>query len=595
MNTTCSHRVRFWRIAMLSFALALAGVAHGQMQQPAPPSPLIADQVPAKYPQPIQLNNQRPSGELLARLSKNYDRLEEEKYQPHRVFLTNKQSGWWPGDTEGRTVLSLAMLAQATNRPPKHLEAILALFPERMNKKQYFGDIAPEGIADEQQLSSHGWVLRGLCEHYLMSRDPATLEMINGIVDGLVLAMSGLIEQYPIDPTKREHGGSYSGTRRKMMDNWVLSTDIGCVFIFMDGVIQAYQLTPSQELKKLIDEMIALYNRIDFVAIKAQTHATMTGARGLLRYYAQTGDPALLKKVEEVFATYTREGMTETYENYNWFGRPTHTEPCAIVDSYMVAMQLWRFTGNAEYLDTAQHIYYNGISGTQRANGGFGCNNCAGAEDHLLSVKIEEAHWCCTMRGSEGLARVAQHAYHTKDRDLYVTFHADNAARFQFGQEQLVLRQLTKYPFRGHTTLSVGQSTIQNEITLRMYAPASSENFKVQVNDQLVDSTIENGFLVLPLTPKTGDRIHVSFDLKTSWAKPLNQHTIKGVGTLRYGPLVLATLDPKAKLPKDPVIKHVGTNQFDCSGVPMISVYHLMSEDVKMDGPDRKVMFSKSD
>ena len=64
--------------------------------------------------------------------------------------------------------------------------------------------------------------------------------------------------------------------------------------------------------------------------------------------------------------------MTENHENYNWFDRfDTWTEPCAIIDSYLLAVQLWEHTMKPEYRDDAELIYYNGICHTQRNNGGM--------------------------------------------------------------------------------------------------------------------------------------------------------------------------------------------------------------------------------
>ncbi|TVR46058.1 MAG: hypothetical protein EA425_17490 [Puniceicoccaceae bacterium] len=75
----------------------------------------------------------------------------------------------------------------------------------------------------------------------------------------------------------------------------------------------------------------------------------------------------------------------------------------------MVAMELWRLSGRSEYLEQAQLAWFNALGHGQRANGGFGCDNCPGAdgEDDLF-FKTEESHWCCSMRGAEGLARMTQ-------------------------------------------------------------------------------------------------------------------------------------------------------------------------------------------
>ena len=43
--------------------------------------------------------------------------------------------------------------------------------------------------------------------------------------------------------------------------------------------------------------------------------------------------------------------MTATYENYNWFGnghKETWTEPCAVVDSLILALELYRLTKDVD-------------------------------------------------------------------------------------------------------------------------------------------------------------------------------------------------------------------------------------------------------
>lgn len=103
--------------------------------------------------------------------------------------------------------------------------------------------------------------------------------------------------------------------------------------------------------------------------------------------------------------------MTANYANYNWFGRPYWTEPCAIVDSYMASMALFRLTQQSEYAVLANRIYYNALLASQRPNGGFGCDLCSGTEQSGRFVQantdVYEAWWCCSMRGAEGLCSVA--------------------------------------------------------------------------------------------------------------------------------------------------------------------------------------------
>ena len=103
-------------------------------------------------------------GDLATRASQNYARLESDIYQPPMVFESGSAKVW-PGDWEGRTMLGLTLLSRSTHREARYLDEILRQYPSRMNSQGYFGPLLDPKAVDEQQLSGHGWVLRGLCEY----------------------------------------------------------------------------------------------------------------------------------------------------------------------------------------------------------------------------------------------------------------------------------------------------------------------------------------------------------------------------------------------------------------------------------------------
>ena len=379
-----------------------------------------------------------------------------------------------------------------------------------------------------------------------------------------------------------------------MLNNWILSTDIGCDFIFLDGVIHAYELSGDERLPAIIEEMISVYLSIDLEAILAQTHSTLTGIRALLRYYALTGKEELLSAAVERFELYKSAGMTENYENYNWFGRPTHTEPCAIHDSHMVAKQLWQFTGSKFYLEDAEHIYYNGIGATQRSNGGFGCNSCAGAGDYFLGMKIYEAHWCCTMRGSEGLSYAARTSMYTKGETLYITAYGNKRTKIHDEKGSFILEQVTGYPFEGKVLLEVKESSMSYSPQLRIFSPGYLKNFSVILNGKLQEAVYADGFISLPEV-KTGDRIEFGFDFIYNRAAAMNPNSLEGSHTFRAGPLVLTSENLNSEQPmaigENPDMEYVGEGKYLVDGHTFISAYHLM--DPGMDVPliSRQIVF----
>ena len=139
----------------------------------------------SKY-QTLDFEKIKVGGELHTRLLKNLGRLEEEKYRPDNVFLTEEQSGNWPGDTEGRTILGIVMDSRATGRTPLYLDEIIKRVPNHLNTLGYMGPLHGDSV-DEQQLSGNGWLLRGLCEYYLWKKDGKQLPVIKRLAEGLFL------------------------------------------------------------------------------------------------------------------------------------------------------------------------------------------------------------------------------------------------------------------------------------------------------------------------------------------------------------------------------------------------------------------------
>ncbi len=532
-------------------------------------------------------------GDVAKRLNQNFNRLEEEKYQPDHVFLTEKESGGWPGDTEGRTILGLVMDARATGRTPKYLQTIIDLLHEHLNSEGYMGEVHP-GIMDEQQLSGNGWMLRGLCEYYLWKKDDRVLKIIKSIEDNLFVAGKNYYSAYPIKPEEREKGtGEMSGSIHSKLGNWNLSTDIGCLFIGMDGLIQAYDILREEKIKDVIIEMVEKFQKVDFVKIHAQTHATLTGLRGLIRYSDIIGDNTYISFVENIWELYKKWGMTENYENYNWFTRyDTWTEPCAIIDSYMLAVQLWQHTGKVQYLEDAELIYYNAIAHTQRVNGGFGCDNCPVPNDPYLKIHAYEAHWCCTMRGGEGLGRIAGNSYFTNGSTLLVPFFGDNTARINSDAGLKVdVTQTSGYPFTGDVKLVLnGEPEGLDCIKISGHTKWARKH-SLRINGIKVPLIIKDGFVVIERSFRKGDVIELRFENIVYKEKLLNNDLAAGKYSniksasnkssssktltseffkIMHGPLMMGVIsDNPIKL------KDAGSKKY-----PFSPVYHLMDSTV---------------
>lgn len=409
-------------------------------------------------------------GELGARTALLAGRMTDSVYRPESIFTADVQG--WPGDWEGRTILAQTLLSRVTGFESPYLKANVDALAGSYNERGYLKGILPEGEFDEQQLSGHGWLLRGLCEYYLYTGETRALDMAKTIFENLFLPTLGRFETYPIKIEERVVAGEFAGNIAGVVRGWHISTDTGCAFIPMDGLSQLYEITRDERLGKLLDEMHDVFMTIDVVGSKVQTHATLSCCRGILRLYSITGEEKYLDSAKKIFDTYLNYGMTANYANYNWFARPEWTEPCAIIDSFIVAMRLFEYTDETEYADMARLIWINGVGRSQRPNGGMGCDTCTGAgeDGDFISVRTYEASWCCTMRGGEGMEKAASFGYLIDGNTIIVPMMSSSVADFDIGGGKLRIRQQADVR-RGYAEFIVEENTANETVRLKVLMP----------------------------------------------------------------------------------------------------------------------------
>lgn len=342
--------------------------------------------------------------ELQARICKNYQRLQEPYYQIDNVF--SDESYDWPGDKEGRALLAFICHYQMHGKKIPCMDKMFAQIPKKTNEYYYFGSINTD-VVDEQQLSGHNWYLRGLLAYYDQFGSAQALAYAKSTVEHLYLPLQGRFASYPID--RNETAGDVSGHSADHQNGWVLSSDIGCAFMCIDGLAHYYRITKDNAVLLLLDEMRVKFDSIDKMQIKAQTHCCLTAARGFVLIYQETGREEYLHSAQAVAKLYIEKGMTLTYQNYNWWNKGnTWTEPCAIVDSLMVMGELCKITADPAYRTLAARIYHNGLAASQVGNGGAGTTTAVDANEPVLKSLLYEAFFCCTMRMAEGLLYIQQ-------------------------------------------------------------------------------------------------------------------------------------------------------------------------------------------
>lgn len=360
------------------------------------------------------------TGELKKRIDKNRVRLSEPQYSFPAIF---QEGGEWPGDWQGRTMLALAYHCKVCEKHEKEitfsqLKEIVLSLDEYTNEDGYFGETFNGIYVNEQQISGNSWFLRGLCEYYKLSSDSSVLNRLNKISKTYLSRLKDFYLNYP--KVTRENGLVGGHLQKEIVNGWLLSSDVGCAFIMLDGITQVYEITKNILLLPVIEQMLNKFEEIDYVKYNCQTHAVLSGTRGVLRFYKITKNERWLKLAIHNFKIYKDYGMTLNYANYNWFGKPSWTEPCAIIDSLIIAQELFRYTSEWKYVKFINACYFNALRFSQRPNGGAGCDTCLTEYNGRLAVHMYEAFFCCSMRIAEGLCRLVLNSFILINNIIYI-------------------------------------------------------------------------------------------------------------------------------------------------------------------------------
>jgi hypothetical protein len=480
----------------------------------------------------------RAEGDLDRRMALSVGRLEQGDYSVKAVLEAAPKADW-PGDIPGRLILAWTAIAEATGKEPPELKALVDGLPTIFNEQGYIGAVQDVKAINEQQISGHGWLISGLCRYATYSGDARAKAWAARIVKNLALPLAGKYATYPHTPDSRNAGGRAAGRLTgRVINDWKVSTDIGCCYILLEGLVAAEKLMPSPELEKLIEEAGESFLSTDVKAVQAQTHASLCAARNVLLFdEASGGKHGWLPKVEAFYRIYRDEAMTETEANWNWFGRPTWSEPCAMVDAYLLTTELWRATGKAEYLEDAQRIFYNGLGYGEKPTGGFGCDVFTAMGGAGTSSRHWDVPWCCNMRGAVGLSGAMAARTEVRGEALLLPFYADG----EFAVGGWKVTEKTGWPVEGEVVLKVeGKGEAVKKVGFFVPPSFGKEGVKVSVNGKEVAGEWKEGFLVVGL--EAGE-VRLTMPMKVHAEAGHNVATKKGLGTIRHGLLVLGTPD----------------------------------------------------
>lgn len=416
-------------------------------------------------------DNLKVRGETAGRLAAVYDRLTSQPLSDPVFTLSDvsfelaRRFTEYSGDISGRVLTALNDAAPLLDRKADIIPTLLAGFAKYQKADGHFGadqqlDKQVNQDRDMPILWGNGRLLFGLARYCKDHKDPKVLEIARKLGD----YMCSTRKYYGKEENFKAVGGLYA------------SGFTTCYPSMVDGLVALADVTGD---KKYAEEarFIANLSLLDDVFTKHHSHGRFTTYRGMLDLDYLAGTRDFVDKVrmfrDKVVAEYELPtgGVTELFDRDYIMD-----EGCTEADWLWVHLLLWRATGEAAYLDHAEHILRNHILATQFPNGGFGHWRLLALNEGDktwpgggFEPRGSESYWCCSMHGAMALAETARYALAVRDQRVVVTWLAEAEGDLQIAGGTQHVAVARKGPYLWQVTVQAAWPT---DVYLRFRVPA---------------------------------------------------------------------------------------------------------------------------
>lgn len=286
---------------------------------------------------------------------------------------------------------------------------------------------------------------------------------------------------------------------------------------------------------------------------------------GVTHYVGATGDPAYRQAVLAVWDDLVEHKMylhgaggNKSSRNEGYRKNPdcippddTYGESCAAYGNFQWAHSLFRLTGEARYLDTAERILYNVFSASLSLQGdsSFYSNPSqtglpelalapgASGQGRPARRSKDLATSCCPPNIIKLFNKVGGFFYSTTGDGIYINHYGTSEAEIGFGSG-VKLTQQTEYPWDGVIRIRV-QPKSAEVFTLRLRIPQWAREHRALVNGKAVESLPQNGWLAVRRRWKTGDEVSLTLPMPIERVTmPPRFKEYENLVALQRGPIV---------------------------------------------------------
>jgi DUF1680 family protein len=229
------------------------------------------------------------------------------------------------------------------------------------------------------------------------------------------------------------------------------------------------------------------------------------------------------------------EGFTRDFDLPN---ETAYAETCAAVALIFWAQRMLNLDCDRAYADVLELSLFNGaLSGLSRDGTHYFYEN-------PLESDGSHTRWtwhpcpCCTMNVARLVASVGGYFYSTGDDLIAVHVYGASRAEMTVGNQPVVIRQETDYPWSGAIALTIDtEQPVQFKLRLRI--PGWARTHRVSVNGTALTPPLVRGYAEIDRTWSSGDRVELELPMPVErlYAHPQVRADLGRVG-LKRGPLV---------------------------------------------------------
>jgi len=413
------------------------------------------------------------------------------------------------GDVSGRWIGAISAAALAYGQSSPELDGVVRRTIALQHPEGYFGKtfhFDSPGDSDLALLWGNGRLLIGLMEYYRLKKDPEVLASAMKLGDFLIrLGPSFNSKEMANEFDAAHFASSYIC--------WTQQTE---------GLAALYAATKDNRYRDLC---AAISGRIQRRPAD-HVHGHLCSLRGTVDLYNATGDKAHLQRVEAAWQDIVQSGdvLVTGGVPEAWSPRKRRTEGCAECDWLRLNLSLWRTTGDAKYLEMAEHTLFNELSMNQFASGDFG--HAMLTDAGFPSIVYVRAWWCCTLHGLRTFPDVHRNVFRSGDGEVFYDLPIDG----HIESAELSASATSRLAVDGTIRIQIKHASAGRKLTLRK--PSWAKDLRVSVNGRAVE-----GLTVV--APKAGDILTAKYSMTLHHAGSAPGRHTAIQRAFKYGPWLL--------------------------------------------------------